>query len=494
MRKGLAKYLVVVGAVSITIGILDRVFPPDLSRYRETSLEILARDGEPLRVFTTHDGKLRLATSPEDVDAHYLDLLLQAEDRRFWRHPGVDPLALARAVWQLLRNGHVVSGGSTLTMQVARLLSPHRHDVVGKITDIARAAQLEARFTKREILAMYLTLAPMGGNLEGVRSASRIYFDREPHHLSPVQAALLVAIPQSPSRLRPDRHPNVAAAAVARICTRTPTAICGDTLDVPEILRQRPAGHAHHLADALRQEGHTIRARTTLDAALQIGVEDVAAREARYLSDHANVSALVINNSDRSVLAYVGGSDYFSPAGMVDMVRAVRSPGSTLKPFIYGLAFDLGVLTPDTLIEDTPVRFGDYAPADFDGAFHGPVSAREALQQSYNSPAVQLLNEVGSARLAATLRLAGVHLKFPHHQWAPALPLALGGVGMTLRDLALLYSGLAGEGQAMPLRILQDFIVAPVSPLMTQASAHMIAEILRGTPTPDGVAPRSAAL
>jgi penicillin-binding protein 1C len=233
----------------------------------------------------------------------------------------------------------------------------------------------------------------------------------------------------------------------------------------------------------------SIRVRTTLDVALQIAVEGMVTGEARFLGDHANVSALVINNSDRSILAYVGGSDYFGPAGMVHMVRAVRSPGSTLKPFIYGLAFDLGVLTPDTLVEDRPVRFGDYAPADFDRAFHGAVSVREALQQSYNAPAVQVLNEVGPGRLAATLRLAGVHLKFPHHHWAPALPLALGGVGTTLRDLAMLCAGLADDGQARPLRVLQDSAVVPASPLMTHASARMIAGILRGTPTPDGVAP-----
>jgi penicillin-binding protein 1C len=167
-----------------------------------------------------------------------------------------------------------------------------------------------------------------------------------------------------------------ALSGVARICARTPTANCGDTSDFPKIIGQRPAIHAHHLADALRQEGRAIRVRTTLDASLQIDIEGVVEREARFLGDHANVSLLVINNSDRSVLAYLGGSDYFGPAGMVDMVRAVRSPGSTLKPFIYGLAFDLGVLTPDTLVEDRPVRFGDYAPADFDGAFHGAVSAR----------------------------------------------------------------------------------------------------------------------
>src|SRR5215467_8860506 len=160
MRKRLAKYLVVVAALSITIGILDRVFPPDQSRYREASLEILARDGEPLRVFTTRDCMLRLATSPDDVDPRYLNLLLQVEDRHFWRHPGVDPLALARAVWQLIRLTRRVRG-STLTMQVARLLSPNTHNMFGKITDIARYMQIEARFTKRKLLSMYITLAPM---------------------------------------------------------------------------------------------------------------------------------------------------------------------------------------------------------------------------------------------------------------------------------------------------------------------------------------------
>src|SRR5579863_147670 len=184
------RLLVVAALVAVTaIVATDRLCPPDLSRYRERSLEVLDRDGQPLRRFTTGDGKLRLLAGPDQVDPRYLRLLLQVEDRRYWRHPGVDPFALARAALQLARSGHVVSGGSTLTMQVARLLAPHPRSLWGKVTDILRALQLEARYSKDDILAMYLTLAPMGGNLEGVRAASIVYFGHEPSELTPTQAA-----------------------------------------------------------------------------------------------------------------------------------------------------------------------------------------------------------------------------------------------------------------------------------------------------------------
>ena len=202
MRRAVA--ILVVAFLGAMV-LLDRVAPPDVSRYRDVSVEVVAYDGTPLRTYLTRDGMLRLATSVEDVDSHYLDLLVQTEDQRFWSHPGVDSFALVRAVWQLTRHGHVVSGGSTITMQVARMLAPHRRDLLGKFSDIVRALQLERRFSKNEILGMYLTLAPMGGNVEGVRSAAQTYFRQEPRHLTPAQAALLVAIPRSPTRLRPDR-------------------------------------------------------------------------------------------------------------------------------------------------------------------------------------------------------------------------------------------------------------------------------------------------
>lgn len=470
--------------------LLDQLAPLDLTRPRDISFEVIARDGTPLRTFVTRDGMLRLRTSVDDVDAHYLNLLLETEDKRFWQHPGVDPFALVRGFWQFARTGRVVSGGSTITMQVARMLSPHRRNLTGKFIDIARALQLEARYGKREILDMYLTLAPMGGNLEGARAAARIYFGREPYHLTPDQAALLVAIPRSPARLRPDRSPAAAKAAIVRLCERaerTPVPCGRGPFDLPVIVDRRFTFRAAHLADFLRQKGGGPSVRTTIDATLQTAIENVVTQEAHFLGSKANVAVLVVANRDRAVLAYIGGADYFGPAGMVDIIRAPRSPGSTLKPFLYGIAFDESILAPDTIVEDGPWRFGDYAPEDFDRKFHGMVTAREALQQSYNSPAVQLISAIGASKFASILRQSGARLGFPSRANDPSLPLALGGVGMTLGDLAMLYSGLANQGHVAPLRILSSDTPGKGTSVVTARSAELLSEILRNSPTPDGV-------
>jgi penicillin-binding protein 1C len=486
MGRSLSYLALGVAALALAIFAADRLFPLDLARYQDRSLEVLDRDGDALRRFTTEDGMLRLLVTPDSVDRRYLALLLQTEDRRFWSHPGVDPLALARATLQLASSGHVVSGGSTLTMQVARLLEPHPHDLAGKLADIARALQLEAHFSKHEILTMYLTLAPMGGNLEGVRAASLTYFGHEPQVLSPAQAALLVAIPQSPTRLSPDRHMASAARAARRILARAMPAEAGEALAVT---RRTSPMHAPHLADRLRADGASDIARTTLDGTLQRALEDLVARERAWIGADANMAVLVVANRDRSVLAYVGGNDYFGSGGMVDMIRARRSPGSTLKPFIYGLALDDDVITPDTIIDDGPVQFGDYAPRNFDHVFHGPVTAREALQQSYNSPAVQLLAALGPGRVASSLHLAGAQLAFPDGAWAPGMPLALGGVGVDLGDLVMLYAALPNRGEAAALRFERDAAPGATVPLMTAEAARQVETILAGVAPPDGLAP-----
>ncbi|MEJ0069694.1 MAG: transglycosylase domain-containing protein [Pseudomonadota bacterium] len=214
------RWLWIAAAAVIALIALDRLFPPDLARFRSTSVLITDRDGVLLRPFITADGMWRFATARDQVDPAYVAMLLAVEDRRFFAHPGVDPLALLRATAQLARHGRVISGGSTITMQVARLLMPHRHGVAGKLQDLVRALQLELRYGKDDILTMYLTLAPYGGNIEGVRAASRIYFGHEPSRLTPVESALLVALPQRPSRLRPDRFPARAAAAQRRVLDR----------------------------------------------------------------------------------------------------------------------------------------------------------------------------------------------------------------------------------------------------------------------------------
>jgi penicillin-binding protein 1C len=474
----------------LALFIADRVFPPDLQRYQKLSLEVDGRDGTALDVLTAADGDYRLPAG--DVSPNYIKLLVATEDKRFWWDPGVDPLAMGRAVAQLVARGHVVSGGSTLTMQVARLLTPHRHDVAGKLLDMARAVQLTAHFSKRQILAMYLTLAPYGGNLEGVRAGAQAYFQTGPGALTDTQAALLVALPRSPEALRPDRHKAAALAAARLVLARAGMADVFDADDFAGLTRHKMPMFSPHLAMRLRGEGLRGVVRTTLDAGLQENLVTLATREAGFLDPNANMAALVVDNHSRNILAYLGGDDFFGRRGMVDMVRARRSPGSTLKPFIYGMAMDESLIVPGTLIADAPMDLGGYAPRDFDGGFAGMVTARVALQQSYNLPAVQLLRAVGAKRFVAALRAAGARLVLPGDA-AASLPVALGGVGINLEDLAMLYAGLADGGQVAPLAVLPGAAPKTV-PLMTAASAAQIGGILRGSPLPDGVAATDRAI
>jgi penicillin-binding protein 1C len=470
----------------VAMAAADRAWPPDLSRLHNVSLAVEARDGSVLDFTTAPDGDYRLAADVGDVSPNYVSMLLRAEDQRFWWDPGVDPLAMGRAIWQLVSRGHVVSGGSTITMQVARLLAPHRHNVAGKFLDMARAIQLTAHYSKRQILAMYLTLAPYGGNIEGVRAASLLYFGKEPIELTEAQAALLVALPRSPERLRPDRQLAQAVTAAGRVLARTGHSGVASA-DLARLARRPAPALAPHLAARLRGEGFAGLVQTTLDAQLQAELVVLEARETAWMDPDADMSALVVENRSRRILAYLGGRNYFGPAGMVDMVRARRSPGSALKPFIYGIAMDDSLIVPETMIEDTPMDLGGYAPRDFDGSFAGMVTAREALQQSYNLPAVQLLRAIGAARFVAQLRGAGAVLTQPGNK-AASLPVALGGLGISLQDLAMLYTGLADAGQVGPIGFLPAANQTTV-PLMTGEAAAELGDILRGSPLPDGVAP-----
>jgi penicillin-binding protein 1C len=352
--------------------------------------------------------------------------------------------------------------------------------------DIARAVQLTAHYSKRQILAMYLTLAPYGGNLEGVRAASLAYFQAPPAALTETQAALLVALPRRPEALRPDRYPARAEAAARLVLARAGMEDAFDATDLAGLTRHGMPRLAPHLAARLRGQGMAGDARTTIDAGLQAEIDGLAAREMAFLPAGENIAALVVDNHDRRALAYLGGADFFGAHGMVDMVRARRSPGSTLKPFIYGMAMDESLIVPDTLIEDAPMSLGGYAPRDFDGGFSGMVTVREALRQSYNLPAVQILRAVGAKKFVAALRQAGAVLVLPGGSTA-SLPVALGGVGISLQDLAMLYAGLADGGVVAPLDVLPGEAPKGVA-VITKLAAAEIGRILRGSPLPDGVA------
>ena len=478
-------------ALAVAVLAADALFPPDLGRARATSTVVLGADHAMLRPFETADGKWRLAARADEVDQRYLTLLGAYEDHRFFDHHGVDPLALLRAAGQWMRAGHVVSGGSTLTMQVARLLEPRPRGIGAKLRQIARAIQLEARYDKNEILALYLTLAPFGGNLEGVRAASLAYFGKEPARLSLGEAALLVALPQSPERLRPDRHPEAAARGRDKVLHRlldagaiTPQEMAEATSETPPSQRLAFPFHAPHLAQRLTAAsalGTTIA--TLIDGSLQRRVERLARDERRWFGD-GEVGA--VENRTRAVRAYVGGADFFGAAGEIDLAQSRRSPGSTLKPFVYAMGFDDGIIHPATLIEDAPMRFGDYAPRDFERSFQGTVTVREALQLSLNVPAVAVLERVGAVRLVASLRGAGAGLRFPRLAGAPSLPVALGGVGISLADLTMLYADIADGGAGKTLRFAASAESGGATRLMSATAARYLRDILTGSPLPPG--------
>ena len=475
--------------------------PTPLGKDITYSRVVLDREGRLLRAYTTANGRWRLPATREDVDPRFLTLLYAYEDKRFPSHHGVDPLAMARAFGQLVTHGRIVSGASTLSMQVARLLEPReQRSLLAKLRQMTRALQIEHALTKDEVLALYFALAPYGGNLEGIRAAALAYFGKEPRRLSLGEAALLVALPQSPEMRRPDRSPEAARAARDRVLDRVVAAgvVPKDEADrarqepVPDGRRPMPVFAPHASDQAVL--GHPERSihRLTIDLALQRPLEELARERARMMGPDVSVAILMIDHATGEILARVASSDYFDERrdGQVDMTRALRSPGSTLKPFIYGLGFEDGLIHPDTLIEDRPVRYGDYAPENFDLTFQGTVTVKKALQLSLNVPAVAVLDKVGSSRFTARLWQAGGSLALPKGE-VPGLAMGLGGVGVTLTDLVGLYAGIARLGNTVPL--VEEAAAPSEEPvtrrLMDPVAAWYVASTLLGTPPPENAAP-----
>ncbi len=450
-----------------------------------------------LRAYAMDDGRWRLPVKASEVDPAYIDVLLAFEDKRFRQHGGVDPLALGRAAWQFATHGRIVSGGSTITMQVARLIEPRRdRSVAAKLRQIVRAIQLERTLSKDEILDLYLTLAPFGGNLEGVRAAAIAYFGKEPKRLSLAEAALLAALPQSPETRRLDRHPDTAHKARDRVLDRmadTGRAAAEDVTHAKAeaVPRQRKAMPilAPHVTDHVVARNDSLsHIALTLDANLQKSFEALARDRANALGPDISIGILAIDNASGDILARVGSPDYFDVrrAGQVDMTRAIRSPGSTLKPFIYGLAIEDGFVHPESLIDDRPIRYGSYAPENFDMTFQGTVTVRKALQLSLNVPAVALLDRVGPHRLTSRIKQAGGDLVLPKDE-TPGLAMGLGGVGVTLTDLVQLYAGFPRLGNTIPLRERLDDPRDETAQrrLLDPVAAWHIGNVLMGTPPPE---------
>jgi penicillin-binding protein 1C len=488
----------------------DRAYPPPLDAAREMSREVVDRDGELLRAFTTQDGYWRLPVDLDAVDPDYIKMLIAYEDRRFFSHFGVDPLAMLRAGAQFIANGgRIVSGGSTITMQVARLIEPRaKRSLPAKLRQMARALQIERRLSKEEILQLYLTLAPYGGNIEGVRAASLAWFGREPKKLSLPQSALLVALPQAPEARRPDRNRDVAEKARNRVLERMREA---GLIPSSEIVRASAAAIstgrrampdlAAHLADrALGAQPDIRKITLTLDRTLQERLEDLGRETAPRLGPKLSLAMVLADGRSGKVLASVGSTGHLDAAraGAIDMTQAVRSPGSTLKPFIYGLAFEDAVADPQTLIDDAPADFAGYRPRNFDRDYVGEVSLIEALQMSLNVPAVRLLEAVGPQRLLSRLRRGGIELDLPPGG-APGLAIGLGGAGVSLRDLVQLYTSLVNDGAALALidgsggsgSAGNEPLLRLDHPVLDRQASWRVADILAGVDVPQN-SPRLA--
>ncbi|MDB5431301.1 MAG: pbpC [Caulobacter sp.] len=494
--------LIALLAVETVLVAVDTAFPPDLSRALRSSPVALDRNGAWLRALPVEDGRWRIRADLTRTDKTFQRRLVAVEDGAFWLHRGVNPVAVVRAAVSAMVHGHIVSGASTLTMQTARLLEPRPRTLVSKLIEMGRALQLEARFNKHQTLALYLTLAPYGGNLEGVRAASLSYFGHEPETLTNGEQALLIALPQSPEARRPDRRPGAAQAARHAVLRKLvgagllSEAAAGEADAEPLPNRGAFPARAWHVSGELARAAPASQASvvTTLDAGLQAELEPLAARAAQAQGGEVTAAILVIEVKSRAVRAAVASAGLERPGGWVDMTLALRSPGSALKPFIYAFAFDDGVAAPDTLIEDSSRRFSDYQPENFDRVFHGQVTAREALIHSLNVPAVAMLEKIGAPVFQARLEATGAKLVRPKAGMTDAgLALALGGEGITLRDLGMLYCALADGGVAKPLAWTQaDAKLREHSGgtrMVGAKAANMVLEILREGPTPKGRLP-----
>ncbi len=495
--------LLAVGAGLLVYAIFDtayRMGPPPLGIANDLSKTIVDRNGRLLRAFTTSGGRWRLPVEPHQVDTRYIKMLFALEDRRFPQHFGVDPLAVGRAALQYASNGRIVSGASTITMQVARLIDrKHDRTIQRKWRQMVRALQLEAQFAKRDILKFYLRLAPFGGNLEGVRAAALAYFGKEPRRLSIAESALLVALPQSPEARRPDRSPKAAKRARDKVLMRaakagviTPAeAKRARAQPVPKTRLPFPMFAPHLTERVAAKEPKALRHKLTIDRGIQARLQKLARASAIRLGPKLSVAVLAVDHTTGKVVAHVGSPGYLDQrrSGAIDMVHAIRSPGSTLKPMIYGLAFERGLAHPQTFIEDRPVRFGLYAPENFDEKYRGTVTIREALALSLNVPAVKVLNAVGPGRLVGRLRRIGVTPKLPDAE-TPSLAIALGGVGMTLHDLTHVFAGIANGGKLVVLHhrdkaAVPDDQRAPKKPVLSPVAAWYVSDILRSAPPPD---------
>ena len=475
---------------------LDTLFPIDTTVLYSTI--ITARDGSILHAFLSRDDKWRMYAELSDITPALRNAILYKEDKYFYYHPGFNPVSMLRAAGRNLLTGRRTSGASTITMQTVRLLEPRPRTYLNKSIELFRSMQLEVHQSKDEILQLYLNLIPYGGNIEGLKSASLLYFGKPPVLLSLAELTTLTIIPNRPSSLRlginnaqivQERNRWLNRFQAAHVYDET---IIADALAEPLTAHRRSAPQlAPHLSRRLRAEspGQPI-IRSALNPAIQATTEQLVRNYANRIRINGihNGAVLIVDNLTREVVAYVGSTDFNNTfdGGQVDGIQAVRSPGSALKPLLYGLAFDAGIITPKTKLNDVPTNFSGYEPDNYDRRFNGSVTAEFSLANSLNIPAVALLKEIGTPTLVSTLQKAGFST-IKKQSKDLGLSMILGGCGVTLEEMTRLYVGLANGGNVQPLRL------TPATPgsaperteILSPEAAYLVTNTLTQITRPD---------
>lgn len=487
----ITKWLLFALLTLIIAAFMYTVFSPiKPDKFKDLSKVATDSSGKWLYCTLNSQDKWRFKANIDKIDPLYLKMLLNYEDKRFYKHHGADFLAISRAVFNLIKYKRVTSGASTITMQVAKLLEPKKRTFVSKIIELARAFELEFRLSKKEILQIYLTLAPYGGNIEGVEAASWRYFHKHPYALTISEAALLVALPKNPQAYRPNLHPKKAKKARDKVLKRAFLSGIISKKQYLQALNEKidkktykfPRLAPHLALKVLRESKKTV-IKTTLDYTLQKQFETWAKSRGKTLPKGAGMALLIIENSSSHVKVYIGSNDIFSHdfPGFIDMVKKVRSPGSALKPFIYALAFDKHIIAPKTIILDTKSAFNNYKPHNYSRKYRGEVTIAEALQNSLNIPAVKILNRLGAKEFTDKLKAVAVKLYIPKNR--PTLPVALGGLGISLWHLTQSYTVLANGGSGKSIAVLPDTKQKKLY-FCTPKSAAMVTEILKEIPRP----------
>lgn len=487
------RFVIVFGCAFLLFLLLNVVFPlPDKVAYTTV---VTDAKGEVIHAYLTGDDKWRMKTELNEISPLLRKTIIAKEDKYFYRHPGINPVAVGRAFFKNLFRLRRTSGASTITMQVARALKPGKRNMASKLVESFRAFQLEWKYTKDEILQLYLNLVPYGGNIEGVKAASLLYFKKNPDHLSLAEITALSIIPNRPSSLVIGRNNDLIVQERNRWLKKFEAEKVFTAKEVEDALnepltayRSSVPRYLPHLSYKLKQKGAETTIKTNIRLNTQLKVEKLVEDYVRTLrlKNIRNAAVVMIDNETHKVITYVGSGSFNDTldGGQVNGAAAIRQPGSTLKPLLYGLCMDEGLLTPKTIVNDVPVNYSGYAPENYDQKFNGFVTVEYALEHSLNIPSVKSLRQLGKDKLVHKLVQTGfAQVRKDQHKLG--LSLILGGCGTTLEELTGLFSAFANNGVYYQPQYTQAGSVPRKVQVLSPAANYMITNILSNVNRPD---------